>query len=278
MTGGHGDMRQMSESGHHHHGCACSEYNCFAVLADGVDSCIKAAREELRRGAHCIKIMASGGVASPTDPIWMNQYREDEIRAIVNETTERRTYTAAHCHPASSIRRCVECGVRVIEHGTLIDAATASFVAEHGAYIVPTMAIIFALIELGRKLGFPPQSMEKVQQVYSHALSGMALMRDAGVKLGFGTDLLGETYLHQCREFTLRREVFTPLEILRQATSINAEILQQQGKLGCIAPDAHADLLVVDGNPLENIELLAADGRHLPLIMRAGELIRNTLN
>ena len=125
------------------------------MIADGVDACIKAAREELRRGAHCIKIMGSGGVASPTDPIWMNQYREDEIRAIVNETTERRTYTSAHCHPASAIRRCVEFGVRVIEHGTLIDDETAKFVAETRRFIVPTMVVIFALVELGRQLGFP---------------------------------------------------------------------------------------------------------------------------
>lgn len=276
MTGGHGDMRQASEGGHSHF-CACGVTNSFAVIADGVDECIKAAREELRRGAHCIKIMASGGVASPTDPIWMNQYREDEIRAIVNETNERRTYTTAHCHPASSIRRCVECGVRVIEHGTLIDAATAELVAARGVYIVPTMAIIFALIELGKKLGFPAQSMAKVHEVFDQALSGMDLMRKAGAKIGLGTDLLGETYSHQCREFTLRREVFSPLEILRQATSVNAEILQQKGKLGCIAADAHADLIVVEGDPLTNIDLLAANGKNLRLIMRAGQIMRNTL-
>ena len=116
-------------------------------LADGPAECARAAREQLRRGAHCIKIMGSGGVASPTDPIWMNQFREDEIRAIVNETTERRTYTAAHCHPSSAVRRCVGYGVRCIEHGTLIDEATATFVASKGAFVVPTMAIIFALIE-----------------------------------------------------------------------------------------------------------------------------------
>src|SRR3546814_11946890 len=102
----------------------------------------RSAREELGRGAHCIKIMGSGGVASPTDPIWMNQYREDEIRAIVGECAERRTYVASHCHPADAIRRSVEFGVRCIEHGTLIDAETAAFVAERQAYIVPTMAVI----------------------------------------------------------------------------------------------------------------------------------------
>jgi imidazolonepropionase-like amidohydrolase len=278
MTGGHGDFRQMSESRHTHGYCSCGDFNALCVVADGVDGCIKAVREELRRGAHCIKIMGSGGVASPTDPIWMNQYREDEIRAIVNETTERRTYTSAHCHPANAIRRCVEFGVRCIEHGTLIDDETAKFVAAKGAYIVPTMVIVFALVELGKQLGFPPQSQEKAEFAFKQAIVGMESMRKAGVKIGFGTDLLGETYVQQCREFTIRKQVFSPLEILRQATSVNAEILMQKDLLGCVKPGAHADLLVVDGDPLEDIELLAANGKNLRLIMRAGELIRNELH
>jgi len=278
MTGGHGDFRQMSESRHNHGYCSCGDFNSLATVADGVDECLKAVREELRRGAHCIKIMGSGGVASPTDPIWMHQYREDEIRAIVNETTERRTYTSAHCHPASAVRRCVAYGVRCIEHGTLIDDETARFVAERGAYIVPTMVIIFVLVELGRKLGFPPQSQEKAEYAFEQALVGLESMRKAGVKVGFGTDLLGETHVQQCREFTIRREVFTPVEILRQATSVNAEILMQSGKLGCIAPGAHADLLVVDGDPLADIGLLVANGRHLSLIMRGGDIVSNRLN
>src|SRR5206468_670213 len=118
ITGGHGDARLMNESDHRQDYCSCGDANTVSVVADGVDACVKAAREELRRGAHCIKVMASGGVVSPTDPIWMNQYRGDELRAIVNETTERRTYTSAHCHPAGAVKRCVEFGVRVIEHGS----------------------------------------------------------------------------------------------------------------------------------------------------------------
>ena len=267
----------MTESHHNHGYCSCGEFNTLCVVADGIDQCLKAVREELRRGAHCIKIMGSGGIASPTDPIWMHQYREDEIRAIVNETIERRTYTSAHCHPASAVRRCVDFGVRVIEHGTLMDDETAKFVAEKGAFVVPTVVVIFALAELGRTLGFPPQSQEKAEYAAKQAIQGMESMRRAGVKVGFGTDLLGETYVQQCREFTIRKEVFSPLEILRQSTSINASLLMQEGKLGCIAPGAHADLLVVDGDPLKDINLLAASGKHLRLIMRAGELIRNEL-
>ncbi len=275
MTGGHGDFRPLEQKSHHDELCSCGIVNWACRVADGVDACVQAARDELRQGAHCIKIMGSGGVASPTDPIWMNQYREDEIRAIVNECTERRTYVAAHCHPASAIRRCVEFGVRSIEHGTLIDDETARFVAERGAYIVPTMVVIFSLVEMGPQLGFPAASQEKAEYAYKEALSGMDKMRSAGVKLGFGTDLLGPTYVQQCREFTIRSEVFTPLELLRQATSINAELMMQQGKLGCIAPGAHADLLVVDGDPLQDISLLAADGKNLRMIVRGGEIVKD---
>jgi imidazolonepropionase-like amidohydrolase len=274
MTGGHGDFRPQHEQ---HEACACGSMKSLGLIADGVDAVIQASREELRRGAHCIKLMASGGVASPTDPIWMNQYRDDEIRAVVHETLERRSYTAAHCHPASAIRRCVELGVRSIEHGTLIDDETASYVAGSSSYVVPTMVIIFALKESGRALGFPEASQRKVEEVFNDAISGLARMRSAGVKLGFGTDLLGKLHVQQCREFTLRSEVFSPLEILRQATSLGAELMMLPGKIGCIAAEAHADLLVVEGDPLKDIGVLAQDGKSLRLIMRAGELVKNEL-
>jgi imidazolonepropionase-like amidohydrolase len=277
MTGGHGDMRPIHVGSHEHGFCSCGEVNTFAVVADGIDACLKAAREELRRGAHCIKIMGSGGVALPLDPIWMNQYREDEIRAIVGECVERRTYVSSHCHGAEAIRRSVDFGVRVIEHGTLIDAETAAFVAEREAFVVPTMAVAFALTELGAKLGLPSESQDKMAVAFEGALRGLDFMRSAGVKLGFGTDLLGQTYDQQCREFTIRSEVFSPLEILRQATSTAAQILMQEDMLGCIASGAHADLIVVDGDPLADIGLLAADGRNLDLIMRAGAVVKNRL-
>jgi imidazolonepropionase-like amidohydrolase len=120
-------------------------------------------------------------------------------------------------------------------------------------------------------------SQEKVEYAYKQALSGMDKMRNAGVKVGFGTDLLGSTYVQECREFTIRSEVFTPLELLRQATSVNAELMMQKGKLGCIAPGAHADLLVVDGDPLKDISLLAANGKKLRLIVRGGEIVKDEL-
>ncbi len=265
MTGGHVDYRTPTEQHHTHGYCSCGSMNWGGIVVDGVDACIKAAREELRRGAHCIKITASGGVMSPSDPMWMNQFREDEICAIVNEATQRRTYVSAHCHPVSAIRRSVEFGVRCIEHATLIDAETAGWVAERGAYVVPTMSVIFVSMEVGANLGMAADSLVKLKVAADAAIQGLQYMSDAGVKLGYGTDLLGSTYDQQCREFEFRSEVFTPLEMLRQATSMGAEILMHEGKLGCVSAGAHADLIVVDGDPLKDIGLLAANGRKLDL-------------
>jgi imidazolonepropionase-like amidohydrolase len=140
------------------------------------------------------------------------------------------------------------------------------------------MAIIFALIEMGKQLGFPKQSQEKAEIAMKAAIVGMDYMRKAGVKIGFGTDLLGATYTQQCREFTHRSQVFKPVEILRQATSMNAEIMMHEDRLGCVKAGAYADLLVVDGDPLKDISLLAQDGKKLDVIMRAGELVKNRLN
>lgn len=278
QTGGHGDFRpgdrniDLEGCGH----CACHS-DAFSVIADGVDEVRKAVREELRRGAAHIKVMGSGGVASPTDPLERNQYSDDEIRTAVEEAERWGVYVAAHCHPASAVKRAAELGVRSIEHATLIDEETADIVARKGAFAVPTMATIFALAEDGENLGFPPVSVEKVKRIVDKALAGLEVMKKAGVKMGLGTDLLGPHHVRQCTEFTLRAQVLTPLDILRSACSVNAELMGLAGKAGTIRKGAFADLLVVNGNPLENILLLAADGANLDVIMHDGKLFRNSL-
>jgi imidazolonepropionase-like amidohydrolase len=272
QTGGHGDLRPASQATDF---CACgAERNVLAVHADGVDECIKAAREELRKGASHIKIMASGGVLSPTDPLDRCQYSEAEIRAIVDECTRHGAYVCAHCHPAEAIRRCVDYGVRSIEHGTLIDEDTAAHVAKQGAFIVPTLSVLFALMEDGTQMGMPEVSRQKLHRVHEHALKGLEIMRRAGVKMGFGTDLLGEQHTRRGTEFSIRRRVLSPAEILMSATAVNADILQMKGRLGVIQPGALADLLLVDGNPLKDIEILASGGRHLSHIMVDGRFVK----
>ncbi|HZP13006.1 MAG TPA: amidohydrolase family protein [Nevskiaceae bacterium] len=272
QTGGHGDMRTPDQAPDY---CTCgAELNFLAHIADGVDACIKASREELRKGASHIKIMGSGGVMSPTDPLDKPQYSEAEIRAIVQEASRRGAYVCSHCHPPDAIRLSVEYGVRSIEHGTLIDAPTAGFVAKKGAYVVPTMAVIQALTDDGPEMGMPVESQEKLRRVHEQAVRGLEIMKREGVKMGFGTDLLGYQHVRQGIEFTIRRQVLQPIDILRSATSINAEILQMKDKLGVVKAGALADLLVVDGNPLENIELLAANGKHLSHIVLDGKLVK----
>lgn len=262
QTGGHGDFRP----GDH---CVC-HLDTLTVIADGVDAVRRAVREELRRGASHIKLMASGGIASPTDPLERCQYSDDEIRAAVDEAARAGTYVATHCHPAEAVRRSVALGVRSIEHATLIDKDTAEFMAERGAFAVPTMATLAALSEEGETLGLPAVSMEKLRRIGDRALGGLEIMRRAGVKMGLGTDLLGAQHVRQTSEFTLRAQVLPAIDILRSACAVNAELLGQAGRLGVIREGAAADLLLVDGNPLEDISLLARNGARLLVIMKDG--------
>jgi imidazolonepropionase-like amidohydrolase len=275
QTGGHGDLRARTEG---FDACACCQgVASLGRIADGVPEVRRAARDELRRGADQIKIMASGGVASPNDPIWTLQYSEEEIRAIVEEAQAWRTYVMAHAYTPAAIRRAVTFGVRSIEHGNLIDGETARHVAAHGAYVVPTLATYDALARFGRELGIPEVSIAKVDDVRGAGLAALGHLREAGVKIGFGTDLLGAMQIHQSREFSIRAEAMGALDIIRSATVVNAEILQMEGKLGIVEPGAFADLIAVDGDPLADLGLLQEQGAHLPLIMKGGRIFKNEL-
>ena len=278
QTGGHGDFRPGDHALDSTHYCGCSyQGDSFAVIADGADAIRKAVREELRRGASHIKIMASGGVVSPTDPLDRCQYSDDEIRAAVEEAGRAGSYVTAHCHPKEAIHRAAAFGVRSIEHATLIDSATADFVASQGSFAVPTMAIVVALSEEGEKMGFPPASLDKLRRVSHAAMSSLEIMKRAGVKMGLGTDLLGPLHVRQSSELTLRAAVLPAIDVLRSACSINAELLGQSGTLGCIREGATADLLVLDGNPLEDISVLASSGGRIPIIMKDGRFHKRTI-
>jgi imidazolonepropionase-like amidohydrolase len=220
--------------------------------------------------------MLSGGVLSPTDPIWMDQFSDAEVSAAVEEAARRRKYVAAHCHPPSSIARAATLGVRTIEHATLIDEASAAAVKTAGAYVVPTTVIVRALLEDAQSGRLPAWAGIKLKEVSDSSLRGLEIMERQDLKIGFGTDLLGHLHIHQARELTVRREVQSAASILRSATSVNAEILMEP-KLGKIHPGCYADLLIVDGDPLANIEVLAQDGRSLAVIMKAGEFIKHRL-
>jgi imidazolonepropionase-like amidohydrolase len=275
QTGGHGDFRPGDHALDGIMCCGCGFHaDHMAVIADGADAVRRAVREELRRGASHIKIMGSGGVASPTDPLDRCQYSDDEIRAAVDEAERAGKYVAAHCHPAAAVRRAAALGVRSIEHATLIDRETAEFVAERGSFAVPTMATIFALREAGKELGLPQVSLDKLEMVADSGLAGLETMKRAGVKMGLGTDLLGPQHVRQCTEFTLRGQVLPAIDVLRSACSVNAELMGESGRLGCIRKGAAADLLLVDGNPLEDLGVLAKGGGALSMIMTNGKFFK----
>jgi imidazolonepropionase-like amidohydrolase len=274
QTGGHGDMRAAT----HFEPCACATYHGpICVVADGVDEVRKAVREELRKGATQIKLMVSGGVLSPSDPVWMDQYSEAEIRAAVEEAATRRTYVMAHAHTANAARRCVDYGVRSIEHGTLIDLETAEYVAASDAYVVPTLSTIHMMKEKGPDLGLQKIFADKLGTLFEDAQQAVRVCQDAGVKLGLGSDLIGPLHEYQSMELALRAEITSPLDALRAATRTNAALLMREGVLGTIAEGAIADLLLVDGDPLENIDLLQHQGTHLSMIMKDGEIHKCTI-
>jgi imidazolonepropionase-like amidohydrolase len=274
QTGGHGDMRAAT----HFEPCACATYHGpICVVADGVDEVRKAVREELRKGATQIKLMVSGGVLSPSDPVWMDQYSEAEIRAAVEEAATRRTYVMAHAHTANAARRCVDYGVRSIEHGTLIDLETAEYVAASDAYVVPTLSTIHMMKEKGPDLGLQKIFADKLGTLFEDAQQAVRVCQDAGVKLGLGSDLIGPLHEYQSMELALRAEITSPLDALRAATRTNAALLMREGVLGTIAEGAIADLLLVDGDPLENIDLLQHQGTHLSMIMKDGEIHKCTV-
>jgi imidazolonepropionase-like amidohydrolase len=276
QTGGHGDFRRGGDFT-----CACELREGggmrFTHVVDSPDEVRKAVREELRNGAHQIKIMGSGGVASPADPIDRLQFSDAEILAAVEEATRHGAYVMAHCHPAAAVRRCAELGVRSIEHATLIDQEAAEAVAAAGAFVVPTLATIWALLEDGDKLGLPPVSQEKLRQVSGGVLQGLQVMRRSGLKVGFGTDLLGSQQDRQGIEFGLRAQIFSPLEVLQQATSINAELLRMDDQIGRVAPGFVADLIAVDGDPLIDVTVLGRGGANLPVILQGGRFHKRTI-
>jgi len=228
-------------------------------------------------GADQIKIMASGGVASPTDPIASWGYSEEEITAMVQEATARQTYVMAHSYTPEAISRAIRLGVRTIEHGNLIDAPTARLMHEHGAYVVPTLITYEALSLEGEKYGLPADSVAKISEVSSAGLSSLEIYRQAGVKIGYGSDLLGPSQRLQSEEFRIRSEVMPLIEVIRSATTIAAEVLNMTGKLGRLQVGAFADILIVDGDPTRDVNCLLGQGDHIPLVMKEGQIFVNRL-
>ncbi len=275
QTGGHSDARRRTDPGAP---CPCCNAMTFTLaVADGPAEVRKTVREQLRQGADQIKLMVSGGVASPYDPLESLQYTREEICAAVEEAAAFKKYVCAHAYAAEAVARAVECGVRTIEHGNLIDAATAKLMAERGAFLVPTLVTYDAMDRHGARWGMGAESLSKNKVVLEAGLRSLELARAAGVRMAYGSDLLGQLQPEQSREFLIRAQVLSAREIIHSATVVGAELLGRPGELGVIAPGALADILVVDGNPLQDLGLLQDQGAHLSVIMKAGRLHKNRL-
>jgi imidazolonepropionase-like amidohydrolase len=272
QTGGHSDNRPADHVAH----CGCAGYaGANGLVVDGADAVRRVVREELRRGATQIKLMLSGGVTSPTDPMWMPQFTDDEILAAVQEAATRRTYVMAHAHTDDAARRCATLGIRTVEHGTDIGAQTAAFLAQCGTYVVPTLSAGAILARHGARVGLPPAGVEKVKGITEITARSLENLTRAGVKLGIGSDLFGEEFHGlQGGELKLRGEISAPIDVLRSATSIGAEILQKSGELGCIRAGAYADILVLQGNPFADLGLFEDAERNLAMIMKGGNVVR----
>jgi imidazolonepropionase-like amidohydrolase len=274
QTGGHADSRPK---GTREMFCTCAGLGLFGAIADGVGEVRRAVREQVRNGANQIKVMAGGGIASPTDPIDGTQYSMEELRAIVEEAQAANLYVMAHAYSPRAVTRAVQAGVRSIEHGNLIDEATARLMKQEGVWLVPTLATYAALDDEGQKLGWSASMMEKLARVRAKGIESIQIAKAHGVAMALGTDLLGAMHSRQSEEFTLRAGALSPVEILQSATISAARLMGQEGRIGSLTRGAFADLLIVEGDPTRVATVLSRPEVAIKLVMKAGKVVRHTL-
>lgn len=268
-TGGHGDYRtrgQYYEDPSYH-------VPRISRLCDGIDDLRRAVRDEVRKGAHHIKIMANGGVASPTDRITSDQYSEEEIRAVVDEAAMAGLYVSSHTYTSRSIQRALRNGVLSIEHGNLADRETLDLILSSGAFLVPTLIIFKSLAEEGVADGLPAELAEKIGDMLDRGMGVVEQAHRLGIPMAYGSDLIGGMHRRQSEEFDLRADLLPAADLIRTATVNGAELIRKQTSLGQVMPDFEADLIVVRGNPLENVRLLARPQDNLALIMKGGRIV-----
>ena len=275
QTGGHADMRPQGVRQPMF--CACAGLGIAGAIADGVGEVRRAVREQVRQGVDHIKIMAGGGVSSPNDPIDGTQFSMEELRAAVEEAEAANRYALAHAYSPRAVTRAVQAGVRSIEHGNLIDEATARVMKAHGTYFVPTLATYAALADEGERLGWSAAMLDKLRYVADRGLEAVRIAVAEGVPVVFGTDLLGHMHARQNSEFTLRAPAVPPLALLQSATYTAARLMGQEQHIGVLAPGALADLLIVDGDPGAGLEMLAEPDTGIRLLMQGGRVVSDRL-
>ena len=273
QTGGHGDMRRPGEVSLHQ--CFCC--SGMGHVCDGITEVLRAAREEIRRGATHLKIMASGGVSSPTDRITSTQFTEEELRAIVNEANAANIPVMAHAYTARAINRALKCGVKSIEHGNLLDQGSVDLMLDDDRFLVPTLVIYHALVQEGTEAGLSADMVQKTWEVLDAGLDALKLAYQQNVNIAFGTDLLGIMHRRQLEEFTLRSPVVPNDDLLRQATCNAARLFNMEDQIGQVKEGLLADLIVIDGDPLNDITALTTPETSLKMVMKEGQVCINNL-
>ena len=273
QTGGHGDKR----------GCAREQQpprnsiGMYPEVCDGPDEVRKGAREALRRGADQVKVMADGGVASPSDKPGQWQYTIEELKAAVETAEAANTYVMAHTYTPKAMQNCLHAGVRSLEHGNLLDAETAKMIAGKGAFLVPTLTVFDILAKEGKGSGLDPFVLSKLDFVREGMFRALELAWKAGVKIGSGTDIIGPFQYLKGRELVLKARVMGPMGAIVSATRTNAELLCLEDQIGTVEAGKLADLIVLDGNPLKDMTLFEMGLEKVVLVMREGRILKDLL-
>lgn len=275
QTGGHGYYGAEWEpielwSGHHIPGlCALS------MQSGNANELRTNVREAFRRGASFLKLCVTGGVVSAHDQLTDTQFTGEEIAVAVQEAAARGTYVTVHAHNNEGIRNAVEAGVRCVEHGTNLDAPTAALMATHDVALVPTFAVVEQLLRDSAGAGLNESIRDRVLGVRERMAAALAVAKEAGLRIGLGSDLIGPAQDRRGEELRLRAELETPMEALVAATKTNAEILGLSGETGVIAPGRQADLVLWNGKPLENPQLFS-DPANAVVVVRAGRVVKES--
>ncbi|MGH7932209.1 MAG: amidohydrolase family protein [Candidatus Binataceae bacterium] len=269
QTGGHGDQRPRTQ---HQPDERVPGVWWIGLVVDGPDQVRWGAREMMRRGADQVKVMANGGCMSPTDEITATQYTVPELRAVVEEAAAQGKYVMAHTYTAASMANCIEAGVRTLEHGNFLSAEVAERMARVGAYLVPTITTYEMLAADGRKLHYDTHMIEKIEDALAGAYQALRVAHEAGVKIGSGSDVLGFHQRKKSMEPQLKAKVLSPMDALIATTRTNAEIVGTERQVGTIEEGKLADLLLVDGNPVDDLSLLT-DRARIHLVILGGAIV-----
>ena len=257
----------------------------WTIIADGITEVRKAVRENLRYGATQIKIMGSGSITGAHDPLDVTEFTFEELQAIVQEAAHWGTYATIHAYSDQSIQNAIRAGVKSIEHGLFASEETMKMMKDNDVFF----STQFLSFTIGPKqAGMTGDAIPKYLEAQAGATNGYERSKSLGLKMAWGTDILGTIDLGplQSQEFVARTKYYTPVEILKQATSINAELFERSGRrhpyqagpLGVIEKGAYGDLLLINGNPLEDISLLAKPEEGIGLIIKGGEIFKNALS